>query len=181
MHDRAGSTPRPKSTMRTAATLGVVVATVGTAGVAAPAQARGGSSRLDPTERRVVRLINRNRVAFGLKRVSVSKALSRSANAHSRDMLRRNFFAHNSSNGTPFDARVRRYRRAARIGENLAYVPRGGRAGQARRIVSMWLNSPGHRAVLLSPGFRRIGVARRTGTLGSVRATVYTADFTSRR
>jgi len=179
MHDRAAVRPlRPKSRLSASIVAGVLLATVGNA---APAQARGGSSRLDPTERRVIRLINANRRAFGLRRVVVSRALSRSANYHSRDMLRRNFFAHNSSNGMPFDARVRRYKRAARIGENLAYIPGAGKGGQARQIVSLWLNSPEHRSVLLSRSYRRIGVARRTGRLGGARVTVFTADFTSKR
>lgn len=180
MHDRAEtSLPRPKSITRKAAVLGAVALTAGGT-AAAPAQAHGGS-KLDPTERRVIRLMNRNRAVFHLPRLRTSHALARSANAHSLDMLRRNFFAHNSSNGTPFDARIRHFKRAARIGENLAYVAKGQRGGQARTIVSMWLNSPGHRAVLLSPAFRRVGVARRTGRLGSARVTVFTADFTSRR
>jgi uncharacterized protein YkwD len=45
----------------------------------------------------------------------------------------------------------------------------------------MWMNSPGHRAILLSATFRRIGLAKRTGNLGGTRACVVTADFGSRR
>lgn len=180
MHDRAETRlSRPKTNMRALALGGAVLATLS---VPAAADARGGSSRHDPTERRIVRLINKNRAVWGLPPVRMSRALGRSADAHSRDMLRRNFFAHNSSNGTPFDRRVRHYRRATRIGENLAYVPRRKRrGGQARSVVGMWMASPAHRDVILSRGFRRIGVARRTGRLGSMRVTVFTADFSSRR
>jgi uncharacterized protein YkwD len=45
----------------------------------------------------------------------------------------------------------------------------------------MWLNSPGHRAVLLSGKYRRVGIGRRVGRLGSSRACLVTADFASRR
>jgi uncharacterized protein YkwD len=45
----------------------------------------------------------------------------------------------------------------------------------------MWMNSPGHRAILLSGKFRRIGLAKRTGSLGGNRACVVTADFASRK
>jgi uncharacterized protein YkwD len=96
-------------------------------------------------------------------------------------MLRRNFFAHASSDGVSMDSRVRRYTRAARVGENLAYVPGRLRKGMARQVVSMWLASPPHRAVLLSPDFSRIGLARRKGTLGTMKVNVFTADLASRR
>jgi uncharacterized protein YkwD len=96
-------------------------------------------------------------------------------------MLRANFFGHASSNGTPFRQRVRRYRPASRLGETLAYVPRRQSRGATSRVVGMWMNSPGHRAMLLSPSFRRVGIGRRTGTFGRMRAVVYTADFASVR
>lgn len=146
----------------------------------APAQARG-SARLDGVERKIVGKINAIRAGYGLPRLLVSRRLARSADYHSRDMLRANFFAHSSSNGQSMQRRVKSFRRSKRIGETLAYV-RGRSSGRsARRIVRMWMNSPPHRASLLNPGFRRVGVARRTGRLGRGRATVFTADFASRR
>jgi uncharacterized protein YkwD len=45
----------------------------------------------------------------------------------------------------------------------------------------MWMNSPGHRAILLSSSYRRIGLAKRNGTLGATDACVVTADFGSMR
>jgi uncharacterized protein YkwD len=41
----------------------------------------------------------------------------------------------------------------------------------------MWLNSAPHRAIVLDPRFRRVGVGRRWGTLGSAGRAVVTADF----
>jgi uncharacterized protein YkwD len=132
--------------------------------------------RLDVIERAVIRHVNAVRAYHGLARVRRSRALSRAADRHSRDMLRRNFFAHASSDGTPFDRRVRRFARAGIVGETLAWVsPRG----RARLVVRMWLESPPHRAILLSGGFRRIGVARRSGLLGGSARAVVTADFAS--
>lgn len=138
-------------------------------------------ARLDSHERGIVREINRVRAKHGLKRFKTLVSLSRSADFHSRDMIRANFFGHASSNGTPMPSRVRRYRRAKRIGENLAYVPTKQRRRGPRVIVRMWMNSTSHRQVLLSPSFRRIGLARRIGRLGGMRAVVYTADFASAR
>jgi uncharacterized protein YkwD len=138
--------------------------------------ARGGAET-DRVEKRIVRLINHQRAQRGLPRVRISRALNRSANYHCSDMLRHDFFAHTSSNGVSMGHRVASFRRSREIGENLAYARRGG----ARRIVRMWMHSPGHRAMILHRPFRRIGIARRKGTLGTIRTMVYTADFATRR
>jgi uncharacterized protein YkwD len=153
------------------------------AALALPAAAQAqGSARTDRSERKVIRLVNRIRARNHLPRVRRSKALMRSADYHSWDMLRANFFAHSSANGQSMDQRIRRFKPAARLGENLAWVPRGRKGrNSARTVVRMWMNSPGHRAIILTPGFRRIGIGRRVGALGSTRAIVYTADFSSRR
>jgi uncharacterized protein YkwD len=43
----------------------------------------------------------------------------------------------------------------------------------------MWMNSAPHRASLLDGRFRRIGVGRRIGMLGSTNSIVFTADLAS--
>ena len=60
--------------------------------------------------------------------------------------------------------RVRRYTGADWVGENIATVTR--KRGAARKVVRMWMASPPHRAVLLSPSGRRIGVGKRSGQAG---------------
>ncbi len=139
------------------------------------------SSRVDSVERRIVWLINRERKRHGAARVSRVRSLSRAADRHSRDMLGGNFFAHSSRDGTPAVTRVLRYRRARRTGETLAYLHDGVPGDQARKVVAMWLASPGHRAVLLDRAFRRIGVGRRGGYLGGRPVTVVTADLQTAR
>jgi uncharacterized protein YkwD len=139
-------------------------------GSAPAAQAAG--PRLDRGERAIVRAINRARGHYGLHRLHAGHRLARVADAHSRSMLRADYFAHGS-----FASRVRRYSSFKRVGETLAWNSRCG----ARTFVRMWLRSPSHRAVLLSRGFRRVGVGRRLGSLGPRRACVVTADFASRR
>jgi uncharacterized protein YkwD len=99
---------------------------------------------------------------------------------HSGDMVRRNFFGHASSDGTPMPVRVKRFTHARWVGEDLALVSRRG-TGAARLVVRLWMNSAGHRAVILDPKSRRIGVGKRTGRLGGVTGAVFTADFASRR
>ena len=143
-----------------------------------PVQATAARARLDRTERKVIRIVNHIRARHGLRRLRACRPLSRAAADHTRDMLRRNFLSHASSDGTSMSQRVRRYTRARWVGESIAVVP--GR-GTARRAVRMWMRSPAHRAVLLSPAGRRIGVGRRRGRLGFGRRAVFTADLASRR
>jgi uncharacterized protein YkwD len=137
-------------------------------GSAAPS---GAAVRLDRAERAAIRHINTFRAHHGRPAVRPLRALNRAAESHSFDMASRHFFSHTSSDGTPFELRVRRFARKRAVGEALAWHTR--RRGVARIIVKMWIASPPHRAILLERGFRRIGVARRHG--------LWTADFASRR
>jgi uncharacterized protein YkwD len=152
----------------------VVVALIAAAGLAVPAHAGAG---LDRTERELVWRVNEIRAQHGLGRLRSHRPLCRAADEHSRDMLAWDFLDHTSSDGTPFDRRVRRFADFGTVGEALAAVPR--REGGADEVVQMWMDSPDHRAILLVAEFRRIGVARRWGTLGGAGQAVVTADFGS--
>lgn len=143
------------------------------------AQAAGGA-KMNSYERAVVRAISHQRTARGIGGIRGDRALARAANYHTVQMLRSNFFSHSSRNGTPFHSRVRRFAHRRAVGETLALVG-GSCRGTAGRIVRMWMNSPGHRAILLSGGYRRVGIGARVGNLGRGRTCVVTADFASRR
>jgi uncharacterized protein YkwD len=143
-----------------------------------PAKASADRGNLDRSERKVIRIVNRIRAGHGLRRLKASRPLAAAATEHTGDMLRRDFLSHDSSDGTAMSDRVRRYAGAKDwVGESIAAIP--GRA-TARKAVRMWMNSPPHRAVLLSPSGRRIGVGKRRGKLGSAQRAVFTADLTSR-
>ena len=126
-------------------------------------------------ERKVIRIINSVRAEHGLGRVSAGRALNRAADHHSADMVAGGFLAHDSSDGSSFSARVRRFASFPNLGEILATVSPG--AGAAQRAVDLWMGSAPHRAILLTAGYTRIGLAAREGTHGGHRMTYYTADF----
>jgi uncharacterized protein YkwD len=143
-----------------------------------PAKASADRGHLDRTERKVIRIVNRIRTRHGLRRLRPNRRLAVAASTHTGDMLRRVFLSHASSDGTDMSSRVRRYTGTKRwIGENI--VALSGRA-TARKVVRMWMNSPPHRAVLLSPSGRRIGIGKRRGKIGSAPRAVITADLSSR-
>jgi len=143
----------------------------------AAAPAATASPRLNDFERQVIRQLNDARAQHGLVPLRASRGLNRAADRHSRDMLRSDFFDHPSSDGTPFDRRVRRFESARMVGETLAALPQ--RRGGAAAVAQLWMDSAPHRAIVLDPGFRRIGIARRWGTLGAAENAVVTADFAS--
>jgi uncharacterized protein YkwD len=159
--------------IRIAPTLGAVLV----AALAAAAPAATAAPTLNHFERAVIRGLNDQRAQQGLGPVRAFHPLNRAADRHSQDMLSSDFFDHPSSDGTPFDRRVRRFFDARVVGETLAALPQ--RRGGAALVVRMWMDSAVHRAIVLDAGFRRIGVARRWGTLGAHRNAVVTADFAS--
>jgi uncharacterized protein YkwD len=144
-----------------------------------PGAAHAKNAGLDRTERKVVKLVNRIRSHHGLRRLRASRTLAHAASDHTGDMLSADYLSHNSADGTTMATRVRRYTGARWVGENIAVT--SCRRGVARRVVRMWMASPSHRAVLLSPKSRRIGVGRMRGRLGSSAYSVFTVDFASSR
>ena len=110
--------------------------------------------QLNQFEQQVVELTNQERAKHGLQPLAADYELSRVAREKSRDMAINNYFDHNSPvYGSPFDmmkAYGINYRTA---GENIA---KGQRTPQ--EVVNAWMNSPGHRANILSADFTHIGV-----------------------
>jgi uncharacterized protein YkwD len=132
--------------------------------------AAGAQARLSSSEVSLVRTINSVRTSRGLASLRVDFRLVRAARGHTADMLRRQYFAHGSVSSRARAAGAR----GPIFGENLAWA-----AGlTAQWVIDKWLASPSHRAVMLRPGFRRVGVGIAFGTFaGRGGAGVVTADF----
>ncbi|MFF0222924.1 CAP domain-containing protein [Streptomyces sp. NPDC004629] len=112
----------------------------------------------------VVELTNRERGRARLAPLAVDPRLTAAAQAHSADMVARDFYSHTSPEGTqPWDRAAAAGSRRRTIGENIACGQRS-----AAEVVEGWMNSPGHRANILKPDFTHIGVGfvggGRTGT-----------------
>jgi uncharacterized protein YkwD len=166
-----------RTVARTTFALGCLLA----ATFAVPAVASASGARLDQKERAIIRGINHQRANHGLAPVRPSARLARAADYHSWEMLDANYFAHTSRDGGSFDQRVRRYVDKQALGETLAYLGGSCGRGSAHQIVRMWMNSPPHRAILLSSTYRRVGIGKRVGTLGSRKTCMVTADFSSKK
>jgi len=131
-----------------------------------------------------LRSLNAARAHHGVAPLRLDVLLNRAARRHSREMVRRRFFAHESCGGARFSTRIaatgwmRRHRRW-RVGETLAWG--WGTSAAPAQIVAAWLRSPSHRRIALSPRYRRvgIGIVRGTPVAGAPAGLTYTADFGS--
>lgn len=105
-------------------------------------------------ENEVVRLTNIERSKKGLPPLKNNWQLSRVARYKSKDMAVKNYFSHTSPTyGSPFKMMENFGVRFSAAAENIAY---GQRTPQ--EVVQGWMNSPGHRANILSPSYSEIGV-----------------------
>ena len=137
--------------------------------VAAPA---AGASTMTSPETALLRQMNVVRAQHGLQPLRFDSRLEQAARFHSREMVTGNVFQHGA-----FASRMAQFRiQGTLAGENLAWGT--GSLGTAKGVVAAWLASPEHRANLLRPSFRRVGVGELTGAfLGHAGARVVTADF----
>ncbi len=179
-----GSTEEPVRTVGTAARSALLATLLVAAVTAIPAaaSARATSPRavvaVDSIEPAVVARINKVRRQHGLRPLRVSGALAKAADRHARSMAEGGYFSHTSANGTQPSTRIRRYYAGSSVGEILLWRSPGLTAAQA---VTMWLASPPHRSILLSPGFREIGLAavhatRAPGVFRGLDVTILVAD-----
>jgi uncharacterized protein YkwD len=136
--------------------------------VLAPA---AGAATTSP-EAALLHQMNIVRAQHGLHPLSLDSRLQQAAVFHSREMIAGDVFQHGA-----FATRMARFRiQGSLAGENLAWG--SGTLGTARGVVAAWLASPEHRANLLRPMFRRVGVGELTGPfLGHGGVNVVTADF----
>ena len=141
---------------------------------ALPAPASLGDVALSGQEQAFLGAINRTRAAHGLGSVVLDSGLVGAARAHSNDMVAHAYFDHGA-----FWRRLESVGATrGTIGEILGWDAHAGAA--VAEIVWMWLRSPEHRAVLLNPVYREIGVGVADGRFrGYPNTVVVTADFWS--
>jgi uncharacterized protein YkwD len=163
----------------------LIVLAVAAATMAAPATGeRGAAAEQKALDARLLTQVNAVRARYGLRPLRRSPALSTAAARHSIEMAQQGYFSHASVNGTAYWKRIRRFYSAAgfrswSVGENLAWkAPRM----TAAEVVRMWMASATHRANLLDPSWRELGVSAVRSDVGpgyyrGLPVTVVTADF----
>jgi len=136
----------------------------------------------------VAREVNALRVSRGLRPLTVSSDLRRAADAHSDELLEAGVFSHDSPDGTSFSDRLQRFypprNRPWTVGENL--LMSGPTEPTSADVIAAWMKSPGHRANLLNPRWRELGVGARFssaagGEFGGRPTWLVTLDLGARR
>jgi uncharacterized protein YkwD len=138
------------------------LAAAGTAGADPPNCPPGAADRSA-----VVCEINAARAEAGRGLLQYRPSLAEASGAHSADMVARRYFAHESPEGAgpadrAWDAGYMRHADSWRVGEVLVWS-RGSAPLTAARAVELWLDSPSHRRILLSPRYRDVGAGLAPG------------------
>jgi hypothetical protein len=141
--------------------------------------AAGGGAFDRDAEADLLELHNAARDREALAPLKFSPALSWAARAHAADLVRRGYFAHTSPEGFSSRERVgllcRRFVGAA--GENLALENDSRSPPGAGEFMTLWLQSPGHRANVLRSSYDHVGFGLvRRGRL-SVAAAAFGQTF----
>lgn len=122
-------------------------------------------------ESKMVNLVNGERAKVGFGLLEADPRLTEVAHQHSRDMFNRGYFSHYAPEGlSPFDRLNQAGISFTVAGENLAYAPNVDIAHTGL------MNSPGHRANILSPDYHKIGI----GIIdGGIYGEMFVQEFTN--
>jgi uncharacterized protein YkwD len=128
--------------------------------------------RLSRSERTLLTAINAQRTANGLAPLRAIGSLTSAANWQSQVLAQAGYLDHTSPDGSTLLVRLTRARwHGSAAGEDLAV------ASTPLGALSMWMQSPGHRANLLSPSYRAIGLGLARGNWNGQPELYITADF----
>ncbi len=122
-------------------------------------------------EQKMFNLVNQERTDRGLKPLVFNSQLQAVARAQGEDMFKRGYFSHYSPEGlSPFDRMKNAGISFAAAGENLAFAPNVNIAHTGL------INSPGHRANILSTDFNKVGI----GVVdGGIYGEMFVQEFTN--
>ncbi len=127
------------------------------------------SPQPNAVESEIHRLVNEERTKAGLQPLQWSERLAELARQHSTDMRDNNYFSHGN-----FVERIRTACGGA-AGENIFYSFGKDSTQIAQSAVAAWMNSPGHKANILSSFYHSEGV----GIAVSATKVYVTQDFCS--
>lgn len=167
------------------AVVALCAAALAPVGSSSPANSRVALSAL---ESGVLHDLNAIRAQHGLVPLHLNAQLTTAATEHSQGMGADGYFEHTSHDGTAFWKRIGRWYPSNgygywSVGENLLWSSPGVSPSGA---LQLWMNSPEHRANILAPRWREIGIAAvheaaAPGVYQGLDVTIVTTDFGVRR
>ncbi len=123
-------------------------------------------------EARMLELLNRDRLRFGLSPLRPEPRLAAAARDHSADMARRDYFGHACPEGEGVTARLSRRNVATRLSAEVISIATSTSKGHADLM-----RSPSHRRAMLDPRMTHAGVGIVPVDEGASRRLVITEIF----
>jgi uncharacterized protein YkwD len=138
------------------------------------------SISIEKVQRSTLCLLNKQRRIHRVHRVSENHRLDLASVRHAQDMARRDYFEHGDFVGRIKHTNYLSGAGSWTVGENIAWG--SGSYATPKAIVHMWMNSPPHRANILSSSFHEIGIgiARGAPVSGTSDGATYATDFGAR-
>ena len=130
----------------------------------------GGGSNV-AYENQVLTLVNAERAKANCKPLAYNAKLRAAAYKHSADMAAKNYFSHDSQDGTSFATRISN--EGYRWGGAAENIAKGQQT--PADVMKAWMNSAGHRANILNCGLKDLGV----GLAYQGKTPIWTQDFGS--
>ena len=141
-------------------------------------------SQANEAERFMLDLINAERAAVGLDAVILDTRLNDSSEDHSSWMLDTSTFAHQGAGGSSAGDRMSAadfdFSGSSGWGENIAWQSARGEPGILDDVTALHqglMNSPGHRANILSSDFEALGIGIEVGNFEGFEAVMITQNF----
>jgi uncharacterized protein YkwD len=162
--------------------LALISAVAGRAEAAATRPAA--TERLRALDAAIFHQLNATRRANGLRPLARSGRLGVAAITHSHEMIDGGFFAHDTPGGDSFARRLKRFYPPSgyRTWSGAENIISSSEAMDAAAAIRAWLDSPPHRANMLNPRWREVGIgslqaASAGGVFGGKPTWVVTMDF----
>ncbi len=141
-------------------------------------------STASTVEREMLALINQERTSRGLDPLELERNLNESSEDHSTWMLDTDRFSHTGQGGSSATQRMQAagfdLSGSWRTGENIAWQSERGAPGISDDVAQLHqnlMNSPGHRANILNPDFKYIGIGIEEGDMQGFDAVMVTQNF----
>ena len=141
-------------------------------------------STASTVEREMLALINQERTSRGLDPLELERNLNESSEDHSSWMLDTDRFSHTGQGGSSATQRMQAagfdLSGSWRTGEKIAWQSERGAPGISDDVAQLHqnlMNSPGHRANILNPDFKYIGIGIEEGDMQGYDAVMVTQNF----
>jgi uncharacterized protein YkwD len=179
--DPLTSTPRLEPRLRRRAPFGLAIAVGALLAISSSGIVHAWTDNTfsSSSEAQMLTLINQARASAGKPAMSVNSSLTSVARWRSKDMIDRNYFSHtipSPPGGNVFAELQRRGICYTVAGENIGTNNYPDDVA-TQTMFNGWMNSPGHRALILG-NFNRVGIGAYKGTGGDYPKHMWTAVFT---